>query len=121
VYGTLIGYTIGTSKCSFDIEFEPNKVKKIIAAARSGPKELLIAKGALMGEHPVTDPPYTCHNLDNFLYEDFDLLLEAGKLGYLNSPTGFDQFKKVRASNIGRAIASTILTNKNENGSKEEK
>ncbi len=110
-YGALTDYNIGTSKCSFDIEFEPNKVKKIIAAARSGPKELLIAKGALMGENPVTEPPRTCFNLQDFLYGEFDLLMEAGSLNYLNSSTGYQEFLKVRSANLGHGVDI-----KNQNG-----
>ena len=47
-YGTLTGYNIGTPKTSFDIEFDPDNVKKIISSARSGPRELLIVKGSLI-------------------------------------------------------------------------
>jgi hypothetical protein len=120
-YGTLTGYNIGTSKCSFDIEFEPNKVKKIIAAARSGPKELLIAKGALMGENPITEPPRTCFNLNDFLYGDFDLLMEAGRLNYLNSGPGFEEFQKIRAANLENATPRLITaTTTKENADKKE-
>jgi hypothetical protein len=100
-YGTLTGYNLGTPKTSFDIEFDPDHVKKIIAAARSGPRELLIAKGALMGENPIAEPPVSIPNLQNFLYGDFDLLAEAGRLHYLKSdPSGYDEFLKVRATNL---------------------
>jgi hypothetical protein len=103
-YGTLTGYNIGTPKCSFDIEFNPDKVKKIIASARSGPRELLIAKGSLMGENPIAEPPISIPNLQNFLYADFDLLAEAGRLHYLNTGSGYDEFLKVRSTNLGHGV-----------------
>ena len=101
-YGQLTGYDIGVPKTSFDIPFSPDFVKKKIAECRSGPKELLLARGATTGEHPVIDPIRSCFNLDNFLYGDFDLLMEAGRLNYLNSsPEGYQEFLNVRASNLG--------------------
>ena len=69
----------------------------MISAARSGPRELLLAKGALYGENPIAEPPISIPNLQNFLYGDFDLLAEAGRLHYLKSdPSGYDEFLKVR-------------------------
>ncbi len=53
-----------------------------------------------MGETILADPPQSCFNLDNFLYGDFDLLMEAGRLYYLNTGSGYDEFLKVRASNL---------------------
>jgi hypothetical protein len=53
-YGTLTGYNIETPRTSFDIEFDPDNVKKLISNARSGPRELLIAKGATMHQTPLT-------------------------------------------------------------------
>jgi hypothetical protein len=103
-YGTLTGYNIGTPKTSFDIPFDPDFIKKKIAECRSGPKELLLARGATAGEHLVVDPIRSCFNLDNFLYGDFDLLLEAGRLNYLNTGSGYDEFLKVRASNLSHGI-----------------
>jgi len=103
-YGTLTGYNLGTPKCSFDIEFDPDNVKKIIAAARSGPRELLIAKGATMGENPIAEPPVSIPNLQNFLFADFDLLAEAGRLHYLNTGSGFDDFLKVRTANLYHGV-----------------
>jgi hypothetical protein len=103
-YGSLKGFDIGTPKCSFDIPFNPDNVKKIIAAARSGPKELLIAKGALYGENPIAEPPISIPNLQNFLFADFDLLAEAGRLHYLNTGSGYDEFLKVRATNLSHGV-----------------
>jgi hypothetical protein len=107
-YGILTGYNIGTPRTSFDIQFDPDNVKKIIAAARSGPRELLIAKGATMGENPIAEPPISIPNLQNFLYGDFDLLTEAGRLHYLNTGSGFDEFLKVRAANLEHAAPRLI-------------
>jgi hypothetical protein len=103
-YGTLTGYNIGTPRTSFDIEFHPHNVKKIISAARSGPRELLIAKGATIGENPIAEPPISIPNLQNFLFDDFDLLAEAGRLHYLNTGSGFDEFLKVRATNLSHGV-----------------
>jgi hypothetical protein len=116
-YGSLKGFDIGTPKCSFDIPFNPDNVKKIIAAARSGPKELLIAKGALYGENPIAEPPISIPNLQNFLFGDFDLLAEAGRLHYLNTGSGFDEFLKVRATNLSHGV--DIQQSKKENGDRQ--
>ena len=115
-YGTLTGYDIGTPRTSFDILFEPDWIKKKIAECRSGPKELLLARGATAGEHPVVDPIRSCFNLDNFLYGDFDLLMEAGRLNYLNAGSGYDEFLKIRATNLGHGVDI-----KKENGADKEK
>jgi hypothetical protein len=117
-YGTLTGYDIGTPKCSFDIPFNPDNVRKIIAAARSGPRELLIAKGATMGENPLAEPPISIPNLQNILFADFDLLAEAGRLHYLNTGSGYDEFLKVRATNLSHG-ADIQQQSKKENGDKE--
>jgi hypothetical protein len=114
-YGQLTGYDIGTPRTSFDIPFDPDFIKKLISKCRSGPKELLLARGATAGEHPVIDPVRSCFNLDDFLYGDFDLLMEAGRLNYLNSGTGYQEFLKVRASTLEH-VAPTI---KKENAGKE--
>jgi hypothetical protein len=107
-YGQLTGYSIGTPRTSFDIPFDPDFIKKLINKCRSGPKELLIARGATAGEHPIIDPPYSCFNLNDFLYGEFDLLLQANKLGYLdNSGQGYQEFLKVRATTLEHA-APTI-------------
>jgi hypothetical protein len=103
-YGTLTGYNLGTPRTSFDIPFDPDFIKKKIAECRSGPKELLLARGATAGEHPVVDPIRSCFNLDNFLYGDFDLLMEAGRLNYLNTGSGFDEFLKIRATNLEHGV-----------------
>jgi hypothetical protein len=114
-YGQLTGYDIGTPKTSFDISFDPDYVKKLISKCRSGPKELLLARGATTGEHPVIDPIRSCFNLDDFLHGEFDLLMEAGRLNYLNSGTGYQEFLKVRATTLDH-VAPTL---KKEYGSKE--
>jgi hypothetical protein len=114
-YGSLEGYDIGTPRTSFEIPFSPETVKSLISSARSGPKELLLGRGATMGEHPLAEPPITCFNLDNFLFGDFDLLMEAGRLHYLNSGSGFDEFLKVRTANLEHAVP--II--KKDNGPKE--
>jgi hypothetical protein len=116
-YGQLTGYDIGTPRTSFDISFDPDYVKKLISKCRSGPKELLLARGATTGEHPVIDPIRSCFNLDDFLHGDFDLLMEAGRLNYLNSGTGYQEFLKVRASTLEHVVAPTI--SKKEHGDKE--
>jgi hypothetical protein len=103
-YGTLQGYDIGSPRTSFDILFDPDFIKKKISECRSGPKELLLARGATAGEHPVIDPIRSCFNLDNFLYGDFDLLMEAGRLNYLNSGTGYQEFLKVRATTLDHGV-----------------
>jgi hypothetical protein len=113
-YGQLQGYNLGTPKTSFDIPFDPDFIKKKIAGCRSGPKELLLARGATAGEHPVIDPIRSCFNLNDFLFGDFDLLMEAGRLNYLNSGSGYQEFLKVRASNLEHGVDI-----KKENGSKE--
>jgi hypothetical protein len=118
-YGTLTGYDIGTPRTSFDIKFDPVFIKKKIAECRSGPKELLLARGATAGEHPVLDPIRSCFNLDNFLYGDFDLLMEAGRLNYLNTGTGYEEFLKVRASTLEHGV--DIQQTKKENGANEKK
>jgi hypothetical protein len=106
-YGTLTGYNLGTPKTSFDIPFDPDWVKKKIAECRSGPKELLLARGAIAGEHPVVDPIRSCFNLDDWLYGDFDLLMEANRLGYLKSdPSGYQEYLNVRDSNLNANITS---------------
>jgi hypothetical protein len=115
-YGQLTGYDIGTPKTSFDKEFDPDFVKKLISKCRSGPKELLLARGATTGEHPVIDPIRSCFNLDDFLHGEFDLLMEAGRLNYLNSGTGYQEFLKVRATTL-EYVAPTI--SKKEHGDKE--
>jgi hypothetical protein len=100
-YGTLQGYNIGTPKTSFDIEFDPDWIKKKIAQCRSGPKELMLGRGATMGEDPLVDSPRSCFSFDNFLYGDFDLLLEANRLQYLKSdPSGYQEYLNVRNSNL---------------------
>jgi hypothetical protein len=114
-YGQITGFDIGTSKTSFDIEFDPEFIKKLISKCRSGPKELLLARGATHGEHPVVDPIRSCFNLDDFLHGNFDLLMEAGRLNYLNSGTGYQEFLKVRASTLEHT--PTIV--KKEHGEKE--
>jgi hypothetical protein len=116
-YGQLTGYDIGTPRTSFDIQFDPEFIKKLISKCRSGPKELLLARGATAGEHPVIDPVRSCFNLDDFLYGDFDLLMEAGRLNYLNSGTGYQEFLKVRSTTLDH-VAPTITTKK-EHGDKE--
>jgi hypothetical protein len=108
-YGSLTGYDIGTPRTSFDIKFDPDFIKKLIAKCRSGPRELLIARGQTSGEHPVVDPVRSCFNLDDFLYGNFDDLMEAGRLNYLNSGTGFQEFLKVRSTNLEHA-APTLIT-----------
>jgi hypothetical protein len=115
-YGTLTGYDIGTPRTSFDIPFDPAFVKKKIAECRSGPKELLLARGATAGEHPVLDPIRSCFNLDDFLYGDFDLLMEVGRLNYLNTGSGFQEFLKIRSSNLEHGVDI-----KKENGAHEKK
>jgi hypothetical protein len=52
-YGQLTGYEIGTPRTSFDIFFDLDFIEKLISKCRSGPKELLLARGAIAGEHPV--------------------------------------------------------------------
>jgi hypothetical protein len=116
-YGTLTGYDIGTPRTSFDILFEPDWIKKKIAECRSGPKELLLARGATAGEHPVVDPIRSCFNLDNFLYGDFDLLMEAGRLNYLNTGSGFEEFLKIRSTNLEHGVDTQ--QSKKENADKE--
>ena len=111
-YGTLQGYSIGTPRTSFDIPFDPDFIKKKISECRSGPKELLLARGATMGEHPIIDPLSSCFNLDNFLYSDFDLLMEAGRLNYLNAGSGYEEFLKVRSTNLEHA-APRLITKEN--------
>jgi hypothetical protein len=118
-YGTLTGYDIGTPRTSFDIPFDPDFIKKKIAKCRSGPKELLLARGATAGEHPLIDPIRSCFNLDNFLYGEFDLLMEAGRLNYLNTGSGFDEFLKIRVSNLSHGV--DIQQSKKENGADKEK
>jgi hypothetical protein len=115
-YGQLTGYDIGTPRTSFDISFDPDYVKKLISKCRSGPKELLLARGSTTGEHPVIDPIRSCFNLDDYLYGEFDLLMEAGRLNYLNSGTGYQEFLKVRATTLEH-VAPTI--SKKEHGDKE--
>jgi hypothetical protein len=115
-YGQLTGYEIGIPRTSFDIPFVPEFVKKLISKCRSGPKELLLARGAMSGEHPVVDPIRSCFNLDDFLYGDFDLLMEAGRLNYLNTGQRFDKFLKVRATTLEHVAPTTI---KKEHGDKE--
>jgi hypothetical protein len=115
-YGQLTGYDIGTPKTSFDIPFDPDFIKKLIPKCRSGPKELLLARGVTTGEHPVIDPIRSCFNLDDFLYGEFDLLMEAGRLNYLNNGTGYQEFLKVRATTLEH-VAPTI--SKKEHGDKE--
>jgi hypothetical protein len=117
-YGSLQGYEIGTPRTLFDKEFDPEFVKKLISKCRSGPRELLIARGATSGEHPVLDPVRSCFNLDDFLYGEFDLLMEAGRLNYLNSGTGYQEFLKVRAANLEHA-APTITAAKKTHGDQE--
>jgi hypothetical protein len=111
-YGTLQGYNIGTPRTSFDIPFDSDFIKKKIAECRSGPKELLLARGATAGEHPVVDPIRSCFNLDNFLYGDFDLLMEAGRLNYLNAGSGYEEFLKVRSTNLEHT-APRLITKEN--------
>jgi hypothetical protein len=115
-YGTLQGYNIGTPRTSFDIPFSPEFIKKKIAECRSGPKELLLARGATIGEHPEAEAPQSCFNLDDFLYGDFDLLWEAGRLHYLNTGSGYQEFLKVRASSLDHA---TLTIAKKENAARE--
>ena len=115
-YGQLTGYDIGAPKTSFDIPFDPDYIKKLISKCRSGPKELLLARGATTGEHPVIDPIRSCFNLDDFLHGEFDLLMEAGRLNYLNSGTGYHEFLKVRATTLEH-VAPTI--SKKEHGDRE--
>jgi hypothetical protein len=103
-YGSLTGYNIGTPRTSFDIPFDTNFIKKKIAECRSGPKELLLGRGATMGENMLAESPMSCFNLDNFLYGDFDLLMQAGKLGYLKSDSsGYQEYLNIRASNLSHA------------------
>jgi hypothetical protein len=103
-YGQLTGYDIGTPRTSFDIPFDPDYVKKLISKCRSGPKELLLGRGATMGENMLAESPMSCFNLDNFLYGDFDLLMQAGKLGYLKSDSsGYQEYLNIRASNLSHA------------------
>jgi hypothetical protein len=118
-YGTLTGYNIGTPKTSFDLPFDPEWIKKKIAECRSGPRELLLARGSTTGEHPVIDPIRSCFNLNDFLYGDFDLLMEAGRLNYLNSGSGFDEFLKVRNSNLEHGVDTQTI--KKEHGTDEKK
>jgi hypothetical protein len=104
-YGTLQGYSIGTPTTVFDIPFNPPEIKKIIASARSGPRELIIGHAAAVGEHPMLETYYTCPTLDNWLYGDLDLLISAQKLGYLKSdPSGFEEYLNVRARNLNHVI-----------------
>jgi hypothetical protein len=118
-YGQLTGYEIGTPNTSFDKEFDPEFVKKKIAECRSGPRELLIGRGAIRGETMLSDPPMTCPNLENFLYGDFDLLMEAARLHYLKSdPSGYQEFLNIRAANLEHALP-TISTTKKDNATKE--
>jgi hypothetical protein len=119
-YGQLTGYDIGTPKTSFDIPFNPENIKKLIASVRSGPKELLLARGAIAGEHPLVDPIRSVFNLNDFLYGDFDLLMDAGRLNYLNTGSGFDEFLKIRASNLSHGV-DTPQQSKQENGADKEK
>jgi hypothetical protein len=114
-YGQLIGYDIGTPRTSFDIEFDPDFIKKLISKCRSGPRELLLVRGATIGEDPVLDPVRSCFNLDDFLYGEFDDLMEAGRLNYLNSGTGYQEFLKVRAT----TLAPTSISSRKEHGDKE--
>jgi hypothetical protein len=103
-YGTLTGYDIGTPTTVFDIPFDPQAIKKIIASARSGPRELIIGYAAAVGEHPMLGTYYTCPNLENWLYGDLDLLISAQKLGYLKSdPSGFEEYLNVRSRNLNHA------------------
>jgi hypothetical protein len=107
-YGTLTGYDIGTPSTVFDIPFDPQEIKKIIATARSGPRELIIGKAASVGEHPMLGTYYTCPNLENWLYGDLDLLISAQKLGYLKAdPSGFEEYLNIRAKNLHHGDTTT--------------
>jgi hypothetical protein len=100
-YGTLTGYDIGTPLTVFDIPFEPEAVKKIIASARSGPRILIVGTAASRGENPMAGSYYDCPNLEHWLYGDLDSLISAGKLGYLTTdPSRYQEFLNVRAANL---------------------
>jgi hypothetical protein len=117
-YGQLTGFDIGTPNTSFDKEFDPDFVKNLISKCRSGPRELLLGRGAIRGETMLADQPMSCPNLDNFLYGDFDLLMEAGRLHYLKSdPSGYQEFLNIRKTNLEHAVPT--ITKKDNVANKE--
>jgi hypothetical protein len=102
-YGELEDIDINQWCITFDIPFEPEKIRNLVAESRTNlVREMSCAKAAITGKSiAFAEPPHSIFNSEEFLTAKFDDLYRASELRYLKPEKGgVEEYLIARANSL---------------------